>query len=228
MMQTARRPKIREVIADRIRSFIASENLKAGDRLPTETELAERFGVSRLSLREATKALEFLGVLEARPGRGLTVSLFSMDRLIGYLGFHPELQEAPLESLIDTRVILETSVLAMVAKKMKSKPEIYESLNTINGELKRAQDLQTWLDLDLTFHRQLIEAGGLRPIVAFSGVIELFFDRFHKSMKQAEWKQGIVSHQKIIDCLNRGETSKARDELKKHIESHKQRLGVHS
>lgn len=227
MLQTVKRPKIREVIADRIKSFIASENLKAGDRLPTETELARQFGVSRLSLREATKALEFLGVLEARPGRGLTVANFNLDRFIGFLGFHPSLQNAPLESLIDTRVILETSVLTMVAKKMKADPSIYQGLNETNANLKRAQDLKTWIELDLRFHRDLIEAGGLLPIVAFSGVIEVFFDRFRKSIKQAEWKLGIISHQKIIDCLQRGEASKARDELKRHIESHKQRLGVH-
>jgi DNA-binding FadR family transcriptional regulator len=53
-----------------VAEYIVDASLKPGDRLPTETELAARFGVSRLSLREATKALELLGIVEARPGKG--------------------------------------------------------------------------------------------------------------------------------------------------------------
>ena len=63
MLATIERVKLRAVVADRWRAFISHENLKRGDRLPTETQLAVRFGVSRLSLREATKSLEFLGIV---------------------------------------------------------------------------------------------------------------------------------------------------------------------
>ena len=60
-------------MAEKLTAFITSQGLKPGDRLPTEHELAASFGVSRLSLREATKALEFLGIVEAKPGCGLSV-----------------------------------------------------------------------------------------------------------------------------------------------------------
>ena len=79
MLETLPRRKIRDVVADRLKSYIQSENLVPGDRLPTETELAEMFGVSRLSLREATKALEFLGILESRTGVGLTVGRIDLE-----------------------------------------------------------------------------------------------------------------------------------------------------
>lgn len=70
MLETIGRPKLRDIVAERLKSFIVTENLRAGDKLPTETELAAQFGVSRLSLREATKALEFLGIVEAHPDGG--------------------------------------------------------------------------------------------------------------------------------------------------------------
>lgn len=70
MLETIGRPKLRDIVAERLKSFIVTENLRAGDKLPTETELAAQFGVSRLSLREATKALEFLGIVEAHPRTG--------------------------------------------------------------------------------------------------------------------------------------------------------------
>ena len=64
MLKSLPRAKIRDVVAERLKSYIIEEDLVPGDRLPNETELAETFGVSRLSLREATKSLEFLGIVE--------------------------------------------------------------------------------------------------------------------------------------------------------------------
>ena len=56
-----------------IKQYIIEQKLMPGDRMPTETQLAETFGISRLSLREATKSLEFLGIIESKTGVGLTV-----------------------------------------------------------------------------------------------------------------------------------------------------------
>lgn len=71
-MQTIARPKMRNQVSEQIKQFIVEQKLMPGDRLPTETELAETFGISRLSLREATKSLEFLGIIESKTGVGLT------------------------------------------------------------------------------------------------------------------------------------------------------------
>ena len=60
-MQTLRRPKVRDQVAGQIQQYIVKQKLGPGDRLPTETQLAETFGICRLSLREATKTPELLG-----------------------------------------------------------------------------------------------------------------------------------------------------------------------
>ena len=67
-MESVKRRNLSEVIANRIKDFIIANKLKPGDRLPTEAELAEQFGVSRVTVREATTALGFLGVLQSAPG----------------------------------------------------------------------------------------------------------------------------------------------------------------
>ena len=63
-METVKRQNLSDVIAGRIKNFIITNQLKPGDRLPTEHEMATQFGVSRVSVREATKALGFIGVLD--------------------------------------------------------------------------------------------------------------------------------------------------------------------
>ena len=88
MGELVKRKKLSDQVVDRIKSFIVDNGLKPGDRLPTEHAFADRFGVSRISVREATKALEFLGILDAAPRRGLSVGHVDMGRVTQYLGFH--------------------------------------------------------------------------------------------------------------------------------------------
>lgn len=224
MLETVERSKLRDVVAERLKSYIVNEHLLPGDRLPTETELANRFGVSRLSLREATKSLEFLGIVEAKPGRGLSVGRVNLERVTEYLGFHPALQETSPLVLIDTRVVIETGVLPYISARMKQDPAIYAKLNAINGDLRHARTLQRWVELDIAFHRELLSGSGLAPLMAFSDVLAVFFQRFRESVKKAEWTQGIESHQKIIDALQAGKIAEADRALRSHIESHRDRL----
>ncbi len=88
-MKTLRRLKVRDQAAEEIKRYIVGHHLAPGDRLPTEQQLAEKLGISRLSVREATKSLEFLGIIEAKTGVGLTVGRIDMGRVTQHLGFHP-------------------------------------------------------------------------------------------------------------------------------------------
>jgi GntR family transcriptional repressor for pyruvate dehydrogenase complex len=226
MLKTLPRRKIRDVVAEGLKSYIISEGLVSGDRLPNETELAESFGVRRLSLREPTKALEYLGIVESRTGVGLTVGRIDMERATNHLGFHPALHTADPWQLIDSRVIIETGVLPHVARRMADDGSLHGSLQVIVDRLGSARKLEDWIDLDIEFHRVLIETSGLRPLVAFGDLLQVFFRRFRNSVKKAEWKSGIKSHQQIIDDLRDQNVAQATAELKAHIESHRKRTGT--
>jgi len=68
-----RRTRVPEEIIEQIRGLVASGELRSGDQLPAERELAERFQVSRASIREALTALQVMGLLErSRSGGGLS------------------------------------------------------------------------------------------------------------------------------------------------------------
>jgi len=224
MVDIVGRSTLRDVVARRLKTFIAEADMRPGDRLPTESQLAERFGVSRLSLREATKSLEFLGIVEAKPGRGLTVGRVNMERVTEYLGFHPALHDVPPNVLIDTRVVIETGVLPGVAARMKQDPSLYDGLNGINHEMRRARTHARRVELDLAFHHGLIAASGLSPLLAFGDLLAVFFRRFRESVKKAEWVDGLASHQTIIDALRAGRVRVAEFELRTHIESHRARV----
>ena len=223
-MQTLRRPKVREQVAGQIQQYIVKQKLGPGDRLPTETQLAKTFGISRLSLREATKSLEFLGIVESKTGVGLTVGRIDMERLTEHLSFHAGLLEADPQQLIDSRVILETGVLPHVARRMTEDSAIETRLRELVEEFGSARDLKTWIELDIQFHRALLDTSGLQPLVAFGDLLHIFFQRFRESVNKAGWKAGVESHQLIVDELAKGRVAAASAELRKHIESHKERI----
>ncbi len=223
-MQTLRRPKVRDQAAEQIQQYIVANRLVPGDRLPTETQLATIFGISRLSVREATKALEFLGIVEAKTGVGLTVGRIDMERVTEHLGFHTGLLDVDPQQLIDSRVILEIGVLPHVVRRMQSDAAIGERLRSLAEQFRAARDLKTWIDLDIQFHRTLLEASGLKPLVAFGDLLHVFFQRFRESVKKAEWKKGIDSHLKLVEFLMAGDVASATIELRRHIESHTERI----
>lgn len=227
MSRVLPRPKQKksEVVASRIRDYIISHDLKPGDRLPTEGEFAERFGVSRVAVREATTALGFLGILDAAPRRGLTVGRVSMKRLSRYLGFHFAVGNYPVEELIDTRIVLETGGLSHVIQRMARDPSIYEHLNDLNAQLRHTKQLKDWIRTDMRFHCSLVAASGLRGLAALNDLVQVFFRRFREDFPRSLWKGGIESHQRIIDALRDGDCAAAQRELTEHITSHRARAG---
>lgn len=222
-MERLRRPKIRDQAAEQIRNYILDRKLVAGDRLPTEHQLAESFGISRLSVREATKALEFLGIVESKTGVGLTVGEFMMDRVTDQLAFHPSLNGVSARQLIDSRIVVEVGVLPHVVDRMQSDPSIQSRLQEVIDRFRKTRDLKQLIDLDIQYHRTLLESSGLEPLVAFGDLLHVFFRRFRESMQKAEWQDSIDSHQRILDLLVAGDVHAAQENLQAHIESHKQR-----
>ncbi|MBX9652279.1 GntR family transcriptional regulator [bacterium] len=226
MLPVFERPKMHDVVATRLKNHIVENDLKEGDRLPTEAELAKQFGISRLSLREATKSLEFLGVVESKPGRGLIVGQVNLKRVTEYLGFHPVWQNATPVQLIETRIVIETGVLPHVMRRMRKDLTIYDSLFEINSNLRQSKDLSQWVVGDIAFHRRLVESSGLAPLLAINDLLATFFQRFRESVRQAEWEQVADSHQRMIDHLRDGKLTRACRELREHIESHKVQSGT--
>ena len=235
MNKPVRRANLRDIVADRLRAYITDGGLKPGDRLPTETAFAEKFEVSRLSLREATKALEFLGIIESKAGVGLTVGHVSVERMTAHLGFHPDLHDASPTHLVEARVVVETGVLPYIVDRMREDPACHESLDRINGELREVHDSDRWIELDIAFHHQLVEASGLAPLLAFNDLLASFFRRFRESVTHGEskagtlsrqWKSGIRDHQRVIDALRDGRPEAARKVLITHIRSNLKNLGI--
>ena len=104
---TVTRDALPDQIAARLIALITERQLKAGDRLPPERELAATMGVSRSSLREALRALAMLGVAEMRHGDGTYLTSLEPDALMRPVGLVLALSDSGLEELFEARKLVE-------------------------------------------------------------------------------------------------------------------------
>jgi GntR family transcriptional regulator, transcriptional repressor for pyruvate dehydrogenase complex len=214
------RTNLGEQVTQKIKSYIIENSLGSGDRLPTEKEFATLFGVSRLSAREAIKRLGFLGIIDSSPKRGQTVGQLKMDRVTEYLGFHFAISKYPTDRLLKTRIIIEMGALPEVMNQMKEDPKVYDELAAICDRLLEVTTVDDFIRCDLAFHKALVNACGIEPLVAFNDLLQIFFQRFRDHIEACQGNKVPIHaiHRKIIDSLHDGYLEIARDTLRVHLD----------
>jgi GntR family transcriptional regulator, transcriptional repressor for pyruvate dehydrogenase complex len=220
-MEKVKRLKRSELVTAGIRQLIVDEGLKPGDRLPTEQEMADRFGVSRVSVREATKALSFLGIIRAAPRRGLTLGEVDMSQVTQYLKFHFALTDYPRTQLMQTRLVIESGALPYIARAMAQDGEVFDRLASM-VEASRQRDNAQWrVTSDVAFHRALLESSGVDPLLVFDDLLQIFFDRFFQRPQvlptDDPWNRVVNEHERLIRHLRDGEVEAAHRMLAEHL-----------
>jgi len=149
---------------ERIKGMIVSGELRPGDRLPKEADLAGRLGLSRNSLREAVRALSLIRVLDVRQGDGTYVTSLQPEVLLDTVGFGLDFhRDDSVMHLLEVRRILEPAATAMAARLM-SDDEV-ESLGTLVEMTNGDPDLNELIAADLEFHRRIAVGSG-NPVLA--------------------------------------------------------------
>lgn len=209
-----------EQIAETIRSAILDGKLVVDERLPGEHELAERFGVSRPTVREALKRLAAQNLIRTRRGAtgGVFVnrlswseaheSLFTTSTLL--LGMN----EIPFETVSEARYVLEAACLPLACERCDK-----EHLTAMKEEVKlqRSSKLEdeSFCSSDVRFHRALVDAAG-NPVLSFQmvGVIEAMQPLMNMiTYKLRERKRIADFHSAIIKACENGDAASADQSL---------------
>ncbi|MEV6164907.1 FadR/GntR family transcriptional regulator [Streptomyces sp. NPDC052052] len=148
---------------EKIKAMIVDGELRPGERLPKEADLAERLGLSRNSLREAVKALSLIRVLDVRQGDGTYVTSLEPELLLDALGFVVDFhQDDTVLYFLEVRRLLEPAAAAMAASAMPE--EGIAALAEILDRLPKEPSLDELIANDLEFHR-LIASGTGNPVL---------------------------------------------------------------
>src|SRR5215475_10055277 len=109
--------RIYEEIVRQVKQLIAEGKLKSGDQLPPERDLAEKFMVSRTSVREALRALQSRGLVDIRAGEGAFVRDISVETLIEPLALVILPHREAVGELFEARRLLEPAIAALAARR---------------------------------------------------------------------------------------------------------------
>lgn len=215
----ATKRKLGEVVAGRIKQLIVDQGLKPGDRLPTEQELAERFGVSRLSVREATTTLNFLGIINSAPRRGLTVGEFDLNRIGEILGFHYALAQYPSRQLVQARLVIEVGALPFASERLSQDEILYQHLLELARRTEQDCSAEEFIDREIAYHRALVETSGIEPLVMFADILHAFFRRFFAAVVAHRRDPGVYQHRRLVELLRARQLAEAESTLRSHLQT---------
>lgn len=204
---------------EKIKGMILSGDVLPGDRLPPESELAERLGVSRSSLREAVRALAVLNVVEARQGDGTYITSLTPDVLLESMSFGIELVNDPsLLEVFQVRRFLETEATAAAAIGITE--DELDALRECMSRMERAESTEQLVRADEEFHH--IVAGATRNSMLVALLDSLSSRTVRARLWRAVIERGAVErtkqwHHAILEGLEARDPELARAADLMHI-----------
>lgn len=226
-----------DVIAQ-IRQAIFSGRYQPGDRLSTERELARQFGVSRVTVRDALRALEASGLIRVKVGGqgGPYVARPDVSHLSESLGNHLRLSGTTFRELAEARLALETTATRLAAERA-TQEDLERLRSAIRGPLRPAQSAAASLD----FHTALVKAAHnsalLVMFAATRALIQEAFDELHAQQPDMA-DAARTTHQALYEAIAGRDAERAVRIMRAHLyefadraeraqaQTHRNRLGA--
>jgi GntR family transcriptional repressor for pyruvate dehydrogenase complex len=221
--QIARKDKPTEPLATEqvvayVRRLIEAGDLRSGQRLPAERELAKRIGVSRPSVRAALQSLAALGVVETRHGAGTFVAVGPPTLGSEPLRFLAALHGFTDIEMFESRRVLEVGVVGLAAERATS-DDLAAIADAVAEGFASLDDPLTFLVHDITFHRAVAAASG-NPILAslVEMVSALFYDQRRLTAGRArDLAPPAQQHRKIYQAIRARDRGRAEAAMNEHL-----------
>jgi GntR family transcriptional regulator, transcriptional repressor for pyruvate dehydrogenase complex len=220
--RAVRTSRLYEQIVEQVEESILKGQLKPGDQLPPERDLAQRFGVSRTAVREAVKALREKGLVEAYTGRGTFVTNGTSQAMRQSLDLIIKIsqQEGTLH-LAELRRILEPEIAALAVPRIEEQllATMRESVESMDRSI-RANDPEGYIEADLDFHLALAEAAGNPLILALiDSIVGLLREQRSRIFKvDGGPERGQFHHKRILKAIEERNATAARAAMQAHLE----------
>jgi GntR family transcriptional regulator, transcriptional repressor for pyruvate dehydrogenase complex len=202
-----------------IKQMILSGQVRPGEKLPKETELATRFGLSRSSLREAVRALILAGVLKTRQGDGTYVTSLEPHQLLETMSLAVDfMHDRTLVELFEVRRLIEPAATALATARMT--PEGLSRLGDSLHRMDTAERVEDLVEADDEFHGEISAATGNAALAAF------LQNLYGRTMRARIWRglaeedavqRTKVSHHAIYEAIANKDAELARAAATMHI-----------
>lgn len=220
MYKLVRTSRLYEQIVQQIEASIVKGDLKPGDQLPAERDLAQRFGVSRTAVREAVKALREKGLVEAYSGRGTFITDGTTQAVRQSLDLMVKIgQPEGSTHLAEVRAILEPEIAALAAVRIQD-AELATMRDAVAAmDRAGAKDPELYIEADLDFHLALAE-GAANPLILslLDSIVALLREQRLRIFRVPGGpERGQIHHKRILDAVERRDAEKAREAMRAHL-----------
>lgn len=223
-----RAPSLVEVVAGRIREDITSGIYAIGDKLPTERDLSEKYGVSRPIVREAIGTLKRDGLVATRQGLGAFV-IETKEIAFRLAGI--DLTDAlEIRNVIELLMAVESAATALAAERRSA-----EQLAAIERQLHSIQkafdDGRAGVEEDLAFHREIVDASGNPHFREMSDFLESHVRNFIRKARASSLRNALLAdvqreHVAIFNAIADGNPQEARRAAEEHLRGAANRLAL--
>jgi GntR family transcriptional repressor for pyruvate dehydrogenase complex len=213
-----KKTRLAEEIADRIRVLMLDGTFPPGRPLPGERSLAERFGVSRGSIRDAFRTLETIGLLVTRHGQGTFPQELDVDRLVAPLASVLSYRHDLQDELLDVRRMFEPAVARVAATRVTDE-DLADLQRILNAQRRKLKTGRSAIAEDTAFHQVLARATGNRVIVSIMNTLnDLLVESRKLTLRQkGRPVRSIVGHEAVVAALRRRDPHAAAEAMRQHI-----------
>jgi len=195
-----RTKRLYEEIVEQIKKLLADGKLKPGDKLLAERELADRFQVSRASVREAIRTLEMLGIIDIRPGEGTFIRGTETDDIIRPLAMFLAVERNSTLDMFELRRIFETATASFAAQ--RATPEELDQIEATLESMKErlnVQDSEKGEEYDAAFHFAIAEATHNSLLTRLFKTVSGDFAKANSAARRQLYLDNVNNAQRIID-----------------------------
>jgi len=213
-----RKTRVSQGVIEQVRDLITSGQLRSGDRLPAERELAQALSVSRSAVREAIRAMEFLGLVESRAGEGTFVATamgnLERDPITASLFEEWSTQR----KMFEVRRVIEPDLAALAARRATAGrlEKLRAILSEQEGEVQRGQ---TGMKQDTMFHYMIAEATGNEILVRIvDNLMDLLSKTREASLQHDERPaRSLKQHRAILRAIEARNPRATERQMRDHI-----------
>lgn len=218
-LELAKRQTTVDSVADGLIRYIAANGLRGGDRLPSERELVEMTGVSRLPLREALCVLKGLGIVEARHGKGVFVKHLDLASMFSMLSPLLKTQaDIDLRHLFEARLHVEGSIAELAAAN-RTDEDLTLLADSVEQMGNAIGDRPTYIQRDMAFHQELARSTS-NPIfhVFMASITDLLGELQLQYVDDIDVRRrAVAEHEDILAAVRRADGAAAKAAMQVHL-----------
>jgi GntR family transcriptional regulator, transcriptional repressor for pyruvate dehydrogenase complex len=214
--------RLGDAVIERLTQAIVDGRLKPGDPLPSESQIATTFGISKPIAREALRELAAMGVIQVQQGKVSRVRAIDSGPLARFFRFAVGRTEQGLHDAVELRRILEPQIAKLAAQRHTE-----ADLTVLRDILTRMEttlgDVPRWIEADLAFHGHVaamahnalvgLQMKGLEPVVR--EMMGRFNDRAART--KADWRETYQRHLRIAEAIAAGGPDAAERAMHDHF-----------